>query len=84
LTDEQGRFELNVPSGNYELDAESPGFLHLIQNVDVNHDVRRFLRPRHLHVLLGLGGLDCSFATTSTRDFKYEIERFKLRTKPAN
>jgi hypothetical protein len=75
-TDDRGGFAFKVRPGRYKLQAEMPGFQRMSQEIDVDLDLSTLLLPGHLRVVLGLGGTFCSYATTSTRQFKYDIKHF--------
>jgi len=80
-SDENGRFDLTVPVADYDIRIESPGFMTLSVSVNVGKDLRTLIHPNSLMLILGLGGTKCGFATTSNKQFRDEVNRFKQRLK---
>ena len=76
-----GGFDLKGFSGEYEIHAESPGFMPFSLSTEVGSDLSTLLHPKSLKVILGLGGTTCGFATTSQRQFKNEVKYFRSRSK---
>ena len=83
-TDDRGRFDLNIASGEYSLDVRMNGLMALTQQIKIERDLRTLLFPRDVKIMLGLGGFDCPFATTSSRQFRYEIKLSNDRMKESS
>jgi len=78
-SDDNGRFDLKIPSGEYELHVLSQHFRAIPLTVHVGTDVHSFLHPGELRWILDLAGMNCSWATTSVAAFQKEIRRFNER-----
>lgn len=73
-TDGRGRFELKVAPGNYVVHLQYLGSKPMDLNVRVG---RGFFHAPRLRIVLGLSGTRCSFATTSSKQFKNEMKRYQ-------
>jgi len=75
-TDDHGRFEFKVAPGNYVVHVQFLGTKSLDLNVRIGHHVE-FFRSARIRIVLGLSGTKCSFATTSSKQFKNQLRRSK-------
>jgi hypothetical protein len=78
-TDLAGAFSLKAPQGVYQLLVERQYFDTLHLEVHLGSDAYHLVRPSYLHVVLAIRWLSCTWATTSNREFKQEIQRYKTR-----
>jgi hypothetical protein len=76
-TDQAGAFTLKAPQGVYQLLVERQYFDTLHLEVHLGSDAYHLVRPSYLHVILAIHWLSCTWATTSDRKFKQEIENYK-------
>ncbi len=82
-TDNRGMFRLAARPGMYSFKASFPMFEPAHADLEVGRNLVRLVRPSDLHVILGLGGSDCAWVTTSQRKFKQIIESNKKRSEVA-
>jgi hypothetical protein len=80
-SDENGRFDFKVSSGEYELRVQSQHFRAIPLKVHVGIDLHSLYHPGELRWILELAGMNCSWATTSVAEFEKEIRRFDERLK---
>ena len=80
-SDQTGRFDIKIPSGEYELHVQSQHFRAIPLTVHVGIDVHSLFHPGELHWILNLAGMNCSWATTNSAAFEKEIRLFKERLK---
>jgi hypothetical protein len=79
-TDDKGRFDFKVEPGNYVVHLQFLGPKSMEMNVRIGHGFRGgFFRAARLRIVLGLSGARCSFATTSAKQFKDEMRRYRDR-----
>ena len=83
-SDDTGAFDIRVPSGDYEVHGESPGFQSLNIHVRVESGLPSLVRRGSLKLILGFGGTSCGFATTSNKQFRNEINHDKQRLKESS
>jgi hypothetical protein len=81
LTDNKGHFAVKLSDGTYRIEVEMAGFHGLHQEIEIAHDVFKLVHPGHLRVILGLGGFNCPYATTSKREFDGELTAAGARLK---
>ena len=78
-TDDKGKFAFKgITSGNVLVHVQFLATKSLDLNVRVSHRVE-FFRSARLRIVLGLSGTRCSYASTSAKQFKNEMRRFKTR-----
>jgi Carboxypeptidase regulatory-like domain len=77
-TDDKGKFAFAAAPGKYVLHIQFLGSKSLDLNVRIAHHVE-FFRSARIRMVLGLSGTRCSFATTSNKQFKNEMKRYKTR-----
>jgi hypothetical protein len=82
-TDSTGRFDFEVPSGNYILSGELGPLEAKDIRLIVGRDVASAFRPRELKVTLGLRWLYCSWATLNEKEFRDIIRSNSKRTEEA-
>lgn len=80
-SDRNGRFDLRLPSGKYELSVQSEKFRAIPLKIHVGFDVHSLLRPGELRWILEVTGMNCSWATTRVAVFEKEIRVFNERLK---
>ena len=77
-TDNKGRFAFVAAPGKYVLRVQFLESKSLELNVKVAHHVE-FFRSARIRMVLGLSGTRCSFASTSAKQFKNEMKRYRTR-----
>jgi hypothetical protein len=77
-TDDKGKFAFTAAPGKYVLHIQFLESKSLELNVKVAHHVE-FFRSARIRMVLGLSGTRCSFASTSAKQFKNEMKRYKTR-----
>jgi protocatechuate 3,4-dioxygenase beta subunit len=80
-TGENGEFSIQAPPGAYDLNAHGKAFAPGFARIDVGTDLARIVRPTHIWMILDVGMTmeNCTFATTSRRQFEKAIQAFKRR-----
>jgi hypothetical protein len=73
-TDEGGRFKFNTGKGEYDVRAE----FARIKTFDVKaRVVGGVFHPSRLFIVMALSGTRCSFATSSSKQLKQEIQHYQ-------
>jgi hypothetical protein len=78
-SDENGRFDIEVPSGEYELHVQSQHFRAIPLKIHVGIDIHSLFHHGELRWILELAGMNCSWATRNGAAFEKGILRFKDR-----
>jgi hypothetical protein len=74
-SDENGRFEINSPSGHYKLSVAFRGFETTNAELGVRPDLLSIFHSSALKVILVVGSLDCPWVTTSNKEFKEYVKK---------
>ncbi|HEY2858984.1 MAG TPA: carboxypeptidase-like regulatory domain-containing protein [Terracidiphilus sp.] len=73
-----GKFELRVPRGQYELIVTAPGFEVGVALLKKGIGVKNWFHPDFVLAILGVGSLDCPPEfTTNNREFMRGIRKFR-------
>jgi hypothetical protein len=80
-TGASGQFQFNAAPGRYVLKAEAPVFQRSDVELIVGRSLSNLFHPGTLRVILGLGGLFCSRATTSNWEFQKMVRTNNRRLK---
>ena len=78
-TSERGKFQLKVPPGNYVVHIQFLGSRSMDLNVRIGHAGVDLFHTTRMRIVLGVSGARCSFATTSSKQFKDELRRYEQR-----
>lgn len=76
-TDDHGKFAFKVAPGNVNVHVQFLGSKSVDMKVRVGHSHGGLFHTARLRVVLGISGTRCSFATTSSKQFKDEIRHYQ-------
>jgi hypothetical protein len=80
-SDARGYFRLAARPGEYSFKATFQPFQTSQAELDVGEDLVSLVRRSDLKVILGLGGSDCAWVTTSQKEFRQIISSNEKRVK---